>query len=53
MSLIEKACKMVDWNKETLYREAKIIGWTPEFLANHLIKEERMSKMFKRLGNGF
>ena len=48
MSLIEKACKMVGWSEKELYEEAERVGWTPEFLANHLIKEERMSKMFER-----
>ncbi|MFX0132022.1 MAG: hypothetical protein ACFFDN_00120 [Candidatus Hodarchaeota archaeon] len=49
MNIIEKACKMIGWNKEELYKEAKRLGWTPEFLANHLIKEERITKMVERL----
>jgi len=48
MSLIEKACKMVGWSKEEFYEESERSGYSPEDLAIHLIKEERMSKMFER-----
>ena len=46
MSIIKQACGMVEWTEKELIKEAKRLGWTPEYLAEHLIKEERIKKKF-------
>ncbi len=36
-------------NESELEEEAKRLGWTVEYLKNHLAKEERIEKVFDRL----
>ena len=51
MSLIEKAIKLAGWTREEFYEESIKREYPPKYLAIHLIKEERMSKMFDRERN--
>lgn len=39
-------------NDRELEKEAERLGWTVEYLKNHLAKQERIEKVFDRLGKG-
>lgn len=47
--LIKKAAETVDWTVKELLEEAKRLEWIQEFLANHLLKEDRISKITKKI----
>ncbi len=39
-------------NDRELKKEAERLGWTVEYLKNHLAKEKRIAQVFDRLSDG-
>ncbi|KKM44897.1 hypothetical protein LCGC14_1561370 [marine sediment metagenome] len=40
---------MSEWSEEAYEKEAERLGWTVDYLKEHLRKEERIKKVFERL----
>jgi len=40
---------MSEWSEEEYQKEAKRLGWSVEFLKDHIQKEERIKEVFDKL----